>query len=317
MLLKNIVTSDELLLLHAVSSRMKLDAKTLKRLLNLEKGLIGERWFLEWLLRLGWNVMVIPDLKTKINHSSVQVDTIVIAGNTVYLFEVKNYEGEYYFEEGRFFFCNGEEYNSPLKQIEKIELAIRQLLRSWGSNFRIEYYVVFVNPSMGLTQMRRTDPIIMPHQLDRRFSTFRKNAPYATAADRRMGERLVGLHDQSLSFIDIPDYDVTAMGQGMRCRGCNGLDTVIVRRKCLCRTCGRIEPMHTSILDAAKDYRLIHRVNKINVPDIEEFCGGMVSQKSIRTALNKEYDHIAKSNYSYYIPKQQLSPEWATSASLI
>ena len=40
---------------------------------------------------------------SKINNTTFQIDTLIIISETIYFFEVKNYEGDYYYESDRLY----------------------------------------------------------------------------------------------------------------------------------------------------------------------------------------------------------------------
>ena len=66
--------------------------------INLEKGYEGERNFevlLEHHLSEG---LILNDLLLEKNNTLFQIDSLLISQNSIYLFEVKNYEGDFYIE---------------------------------------------------------------------------------------------------------------------------------------------------------------------------------------------------------------------------
>ncbi len=103
MLFKERKTSLEYALLKSLSSRMKLHEKDLQYLRNLEKGDEGERYFDSLTGALTCDFFVLNDLRLSCNNATFQIDALMITGETIYLFEVKNYKGDFYYERDRIF----------------------------------------------------------------------------------------------------------------------------------------------------------------------------------------------------------------------
>lgn len=66
--------------------------------LKLEKGYEGEKKFDDWLIANAGRGTILSDLMFETNSSFYQVDTLFLTPDTIYLFEVKNYEGDFYLE---------------------------------------------------------------------------------------------------------------------------------------------------------------------------------------------------------------------------
>ena len=90
--------SAELLILRSLNSRMNLPAKDKQHYFNLQKGFEGEIQFDSVTAKLQLECYILNDLLLKQNNTTFQIDTLIILSETIYLFEVKNYEGDYYYE---------------------------------------------------------------------------------------------------------------------------------------------------------------------------------------------------------------------------
>lgn len=65
---------------------------------NLFKGYDGEVLFDSYTSKLECECLVINDLLLQYNNTTFQIDTLIITPDKLYIFEVKNYECDYFFE---------------------------------------------------------------------------------------------------------------------------------------------------------------------------------------------------------------------------
>lgn len=300
MLIKKQDELKELLILKALDARWQLDEKTRNRLFRLESGLEGEANFLAALEKSEWNALFFADLKLKIHFSNVQIDTMAISRKTIHLFEVKNFTGEYYYSNGHLFMKNEVEVKNPLHQVQNIEIAVRQQLKSWGFDYQIIPWVVFVSPEFVLTQSIRTDPIIFPNQIEKKLKELGVHS-FVSREDRELAQRFMALHDSKLSFIEIPPYSKAALKKGLTCRSCNQIGMTVKDKTCFCPRCGMRESMYCTLLEASRDFSLLHPGQKLTVAAVSDFCGKKVSKQAIRTALMKEYQLVKNGRASYYV----------------
>ncbi len=164
----------ELKILRSLNSRMDLSAKDKHHYHNLEKGYKGELIFDEWLTAISNERLVLNDLLFELNNTICQIDSIVIKTKSIYLFEVKNYEGDYFIEDDRWYSLPKSEINDPLLQLKRTESLIRRLCQDIGCKASIESFLVFVNPDFHLYQAPLHLPIIFPGQLNRFINNEKK-----------------------------------------------------------------------------------------------------------------------------------------------
>lgn len=103
MIYKQREMTGELRLLHALDRRLTLSPKDRKNYLHLLKGLKGERRFDKLLNNLKCDHIQIHDLLLEHNGTVFQIDTLLITKEKVFVYEVKNYQGEFFFDQERFF----------------------------------------------------------------------------------------------------------------------------------------------------------------------------------------------------------------------
>jgi hypothetical protein len=82
-----------------------------------------------------------------------QIDSLIISQEAIYPFEIKSFEGDYYYKsEGFFFMASKEEIKNPLNQLNRSYSLLRPLLKKLGIYLPVEGNVTFVNPEFPLYQ---------------------------------------------------------------------------------------------------------------------------------------------------------------------
>jgi hypothetical protein len=92
---------------------------------------------------------------------------LIFTGEKIYLFNVKNHEGDYYIKDGKWYSPNNIEVIDPLNQLIRSESLLKKLLQELGYNIPIASYLLFINPEFHLYGAPKNQPIIYPTQLNR------------------------------------------------------------------------------------------------------------------------------------------------------
>lgn len=190
MLYKQRKKSYELEVLDYLDSRMNLSAKVRQYYFSLKKGYEGERQFDLLIENLQCDCLILNDLLLTSNNNDFQIDSLIITPDTIYLFEVKNHDGDYYYDCGKFYTIAHKEIINPLHQLDRKETLFRRLLHKHGFNFSISPSVVFIHPEFTLYQSPINKPIIYPTQI-RRYLNRLNNIPSTTNhRHKKLAEKL-------------------------------------------------------------------------------------------------------------------------------
>jgi hypothetical protein len=168
MLLKARTESNELLTMRYLNTRMELTEKERFHHLNLEKGYEGEVKFDLMAESLQEEIYIINDLLLEVNYSYFQIDSLIISQGVIHLLDIKNFEGDYYLEQDKFYSVKTDrEHKNPLDQLKRSGTLLRQLLQNLKQNYLVEAHVIFINPEFTLYQAPMDQPIILPSQVNR------------------------------------------------------------------------------------------------------------------------------------------------------
>lgn len=300
MIYKERTKPNELLTMELLGRRMHLHHKDKQHLLNLQKGYEGEMLFDSLTKKLPSQCLILNDLLLQQNRTTFQIDTLIITQGKILLFEVKNFEGDYYYETGTFYKQPNQEITNPLHQMERSQSLLRQLILSLGFNPQIEGSVVFVNAKFMLYQAPRHQPIIYPTQITTHLSHL--NAIESKLTDRhyKLADKLVALHISDSPFTKVPEYNFEEFKKGMICEVCRSLSLSVYGQKFICAKCGQIESAETAVIRSVAEFKALFPFEKITTTKIQEWNGGVCSKKRISTYLKRHYKRIGVRQWTYY-----------------
>ena len=156
----------ELKMLESLHRRKALPEEEKRYYYNLAKGYEGEVTFDQLTEQLDCECLILNDLLLNANNTSFQIDSVIVTLGKIYVYEVKNFDGDYYYEADRLFKKPKYEVTNPLHQLVRSESLLRQLLLRNGFNFQIEAFIVFINQAFTLYQAPLNTPIIFPTQVN-------------------------------------------------------------------------------------------------------------------------------------------------------
>ncbi|MEH7082851.1 nuclease-related domain-containing protein [Neobacillus drentensis] len=293
------IESDEIKILRSLNLRMKLASKEKQRYHNLVKGYEGEVMFDALTEKLQCPSYILNDLLLETNNGKCQLDSTVIFQEKINLFEVKNYEGDFYFEGNRFYALPKKEYKNPLLQLQRSESLLRQLLEALGYRIPIESYVVFINPQFTCYQAPLNAPIIYPNQLNRFMSKLNMLSSNLTNRHMKLAEKLASLHLIELPYNRLPPYKYDQLRKGLLCKICYSFLLYVKGCKVICKKCGCEELVDSAVLRGVQEIKLLFPDLKITTILVQEWCSVVDSKKTIRRILKQNYSVEGKKEFSF------------------
>jgi ribosomal protein S27AE len=292
----------KLRIMRSLNSRMDLTEVEKKYYLNLEKGYQGELMFDSMTENLHSGYLTLNDLCLETNNSEFQIDTLLISQDKIFPFEVKNYEGDFYYHFEKLYHISGEEVKDPLIQIRKNDTLLRQFLRSLGCNFPIESWVVFINPEFTLYEALKNMPIIFPTQLKRFLKKLNTTPSKLTNRHTKLADQLVSAHikDSPFTRTRLPAYNYGQLRKGVLCPKCNSYMFASGERKLVCGECGLVEEMKSAVLRNVEEIKLLFPDIKITTNLIHEWCEVIGSKKMIGRILRQNWRANGYGQWTFY-----------------
>lgn len=161
--------------LEILNKRRKL-TRELQRLLDrLTAGYNGELQFSKVLKAKLYSIPIpLFNLHLKINGSECQIDSLIVFQNELILFEIKNYQGDFFIEKDNWYTLSRREIKNPLHQLHRTDLLLRQFLYQHQSPLKVRSFIIFIHPEFHLYQASIDIPIV-PYSIKTFYPTTSKH----------------------------------------------------------------------------------------------------------------------------------------------
>lgn len=298
--------SSEMQILSCLNARMELPESIHQYYFNLQKGYEGEKLFDLLIEKLEANILVLNDLLLQVNNTTFQIDSLIITSDTIYLFEVKNYQGDFYYDSDKIYTKSHSEIVNPLNQLNRSESLLQQLLRNLRLAMPIKSFVIFVHPEFTLYQSPMNKPFIFPTQLNRFLKALETTSSKLSRKHYELAEKLLSLHIPDSPFSKVPSYNYEQLRKGIVCEKCSSFVDLAEERYCICSRCGHSELVLSSILRSIKEFQLLFPNEKITTNRIFDWIKVISSKKRIQRVLDKHFNKVGVRQWTYYEDKDNL-----------
>jgi len=294
--------SKELIILRSLNTRMTLPEKDRQHYFSLKKGYEGELMFDVLTEKLQCECYILNDLLFKVNNTTFQIDSLIIVAKTICLYEVKNYEGDYFYDASTdtLYKKPKKEYTNPLHQLNRSESLLRQLLQNIGYYFPIEAQVVFINPEFTLYQAPLDKPFIFPTQVNNYMKKLDTTPSILNGKHKMLADKLISLHIEENPYTTLPPYEYEQLRKGITCELCNSFSISVHGKKCVCGDCGHEELVGAAVLRSVREIKLLFPDRKITTNLLFDWCRVIECKKTISRLLEKNYRKIGIHQWTYY-----------------
>ncbi|MBO0961304.1 NERD domain-containing protein [Neobacillus sp. MM2021_6] len=289
----------EMIILCSLHARWNLSDDEKRNYLNLKKGFEGEVQFDSLTEKLASECLIVNDLLLEVNKTKFQIDTLLVQ-DKLYLFDVKNLESDYCFENGEFYYKTGRLTNNPLTQLRRCENLFRQLLQKYGYHLPVEPRLVFINPEFTLYQAPKNEPLTLPTQVSALMRKLNSWPGKINEKHRKLADLLVSLHQVESPYTRVPHYDYEEQQKGIICISCQSFALTVNGRKLICDDCGCEEGVDAAVLRSVKELKLLFPVQKITTNVVYEWCGGIGSKKMFKRILSNNLKSVGYGQWTCY-----------------
>ncbi|OFO56165.1 nuclease-related domain-containing protein [Nosocomiicoccus sp. HMSC059G07] len=285
--------------LRALKWRLPLDDNSKYYLERLERGFEGENEFSEILA--SYNTCTsIHDFTFEIDGSTRQIDTVFLSNNECILFEVKNYIGDFIYKEDEFYvYHNMQKIPSPVRQVDEAWSKFRELLQRIGVRKSVRHYVVFINEEFHLYNAPDHLSIITRAQLRRVLDNLARNRDAVSDTTLQLKEKLLAhnIKDTRPAHV-IYQYD--NLKKNVFCFNDGSPLHLSGRNSYTCEICDFKTSVKEVVLETARDFSVLFPTEKITVPALIDFSGGVLTKHNLQKALNEECVRHNKGRGTYY-----------------
>ena len=303
MLIKKQRNKPELLkALELLDRRMTLPYREKQHLSTLSKGYQGEVIFDTLVERqLSCEAIILNDMSLVVGNTPIQIDSLIVTSDTIYLYEIKNYEGNYTSQSGQFRTDSGQDIVSPAGQLNRTTTVFKKLVSQWDQTITIVPNVVFVNSAFFLYEAKKEDPFIFLPQLLSHFNSITRRSDILPTKNYHIADRLLDESQKELPYQrKLPLYEFKDLKKGLTCSCCGSFDLENSSKMSHCCLCGNTASLNELILSEVQAFKFLFPREQLTCNVIHEWCGGVLSKRRIRAVLNTEYSINGFAKSSHY-----------------
>lgn len=288
--------------LHYLQGRTNLPQDVVRQFERLQRGYIGEKKFYKKMCTLlPGNSLILYSLNLTYRDASFQLDSLLFLGGKVVVFEIKYFSGDYVVQGADWFVANtNQSINNPLRQLERSQVFLRQVVQEYGFSGQVDGRVVFMHEHFYLYGARVENPIIFLPQIEREISRLVKNTRTAGPGERRLAKSLVKHHVPENRYEQMPTYQYEELWKGLNCPSCCGMMERQSQRSFICSSCSSAYNHTEVLLFNIKQFITLFPERKLTVRAISDWCGGAIGEHSIRNILSKNYKVVKNGRGTVY-----------------
>lgn len=277
---------EELLYYRALAARSTLIKDDADKMRALQRGYEGECDYDAVLEETGHKgVYVFRDIYLLIEGSLTQYDTLIVSESGAVINEIKNFSGDYRYENGTWTIGNYPVPDDAVSQLRRAIGKLRRLQHATSYNFDVAGKLVFPNEDFRLftEDDRLWNQVVLRSNLKRYFRGF-YNEYSGDAASEFV--TLIEKHIVPNPYFK-HGVEFDAVRKGLYCGGCGSFDLKKQHFHFFCQRCGSRESNETHLVRAMSDFKYLFGGLAMTTQRLMEFVGGAVSLRTLLRALIK------------------------------
>lgn len=274
-------------MMEALDGRTAFNDEQKRYLRNMKSGYRGECEFVGVMDSLVCPHILLRDLYFEPKFSGViQIDFLLLVGNTAIIYEVKNYTGVWQHAEDAYRQKEFERAN-PLIQLARTKQSFKSLLRELGyTQVIVDAVVIHMGSTFTLLGAPENRNVILPTQIKDHVM---KLNHYQYPVSQSLIALSTQLRTAAISAPPftktIPEYSFESLKKGLRCGKCRGFVEPLSQRIYRCSLCDHEAYSADAVQAAIVDYRILFPDRKLSGSVLAEWCGGLVSLSKCRRSL--------------------------------
>lgn len=273
---------------------------------RLQKGTEGEQDVLTYLEQYGrkhWKIIRNMWLDY---YGPFESDLIVLTNSGNYLFEVKNYEGMFEYDNGISTLNKREISGNAVHQTRRALKNIRELCQRKYSNANVQGALVFIgadNPikiSPGIEDIH----ILQRNQLKYFIQKMCKEEDAGTYqtidASKLISHFDYFSTENPYQAKPISPERMKNLRKGILCAQCSNSNVIITKKFVKC-SCGHIERRHEAMVRTICEYGVLNFESHLTMKSLYEFFNGQTSTTYLKVILKKYFKMIRHGRYTYYL----------------
>ncbi|XJS10962.1 nuclease-related domain-containing protein [Aerococcaceae bacterium WGS1372] len=286
---------------------IELDYEANKRLINLRKGFEGEYTVFEWFQKFSHGQINIVTDYWFYHGKYMQVDLLVLLSNRWIVVEVKNYFGKFEYRHHECYLNGKLMSDNHINQLAHRTKRIQHIANELNSSIKIESIMVFIDEHCEVDiQSDIPMKVIQRNQLRAYISSLvneQRNESQVISLNKMLNHlEKYRAESPFQPMLFEPCHLENRIRNGISCFNCHSFDTTVAKKLVSCRQCGYKAYKKQVVINAALELRYIYYydTSKITNAAIFEYCGGLISSRTISSAMSSHFMLVSKGTRSYY-----------------
>lgn len=251
-----------------------------KKLEALRLGYSGELYFDCLIDEEIPHVVHLKDYRFCIENNEYQIDNILLTGDNLFLFEVKNFGFDLKYTPDTWKFMNGKDWIDPITQVDQQRNKFNQLLMRTNSQLPIYSNLVFINPSQTIYNLAE-------HPKVHTFSNIRKRLNYIYKDNAVNHTQLLNYLESNRvvksKYDQAVEFDIDLMEKGIVCSECFRFLERISQKRFTCPSCTRSFTGKDSAKEVIKEVKILDCNLSLSSYKLSSLTGGQLSSAIFRT----------------------------------
>ncbi|WP_462421768.1 nuclease-related domain-containing protein [Salinicoccus sp. Marseille-QA3877] len=270
--------------LETLSIRAQLTEVESKRLNRLQKGFEGEQLYDIIFEEAGHDgINIFRDIWIKADKSLVQIDSLIVSDDKVIINEIKNYSGQYTYENNVWHVGNIQISDDPIIQVKRASSKLIKIFRENHINIVVDSKVIFPNPYfiISTNDDACTASVIKRDRIKIYMRTLNR---LTSRKDAREIIQLIESYRVPEPFYQI-STDFSRLKTGRYCMHCNAYELDSHRGFTVCRNCHGRTSNKLHVLNAVQDFQILYHNEQVTTAVIQKILKNEISRSTVQRNL--------------------------------
>lgn len=305
---EDVFTPSPLEFLTEMNDRDVLDTSQKQELYRLERGVAGEQMVRAYLEEFGQDNWVVLTNLWLYEYGLFEIDCLLLTDTDIYLFEIKNYNGDFKYINSQCYFSEDVISHNPISQTQRCKVNLQNILAAAGIRLNVNAVLIFTGEHadidiqdyiedldvLTINQFRKLIYAIADTEREKLNSGQRKLNHRRILQIIQRGKRKSPYQPKPLTVLE-----QAKLRKGIKCAKCGQFDLDTARAYLIC-SCGLHEPREMAIVRTICEYGLINFDKDLIPSEVCAFFGGDLSLRSCYRYLNKYFKRINNDNSSRF-----------------
>lgn len=291
---KEITTIPNLLdIYRELDTRECLDYDQQQELYRLERGDTGEKKVVEYLEEFGQDHWQILTNIWLYEYGLFEIDCLLLTKTDIYLFEIKNYNGDFKYANSQCYFSDDIISHNPISQTQRCKVNLQNILSAVGMRVTVNANLVFAGEHTDIEIQDYIEDldVLTINQLRKLIYSIANNEQTKLDTgkrplNRRKILRIIEHAKRKSPYQPQPlsQLEQSRLRKGIKCANCGSFDLNTARSYLICK-CGLHEPREMAIVRTICEYGVINFDKDLHIADLHNFFGGDISRVTITKYL--------------------------------